>query len=48
MADKKYMLAPVELTKQQKQHLKKKALKTGDTMTTIVRGLIQKDMEAGK
>ena len=48
MKDHTEKLAPVPLTKKQKKYLARKAFKTGVPITTIVRQLIDKDMEAVK
>ena len=41
-------LAPMNITKQQKKYLKNKSHKTGVPVTTIVRQLIDKAIEADK
>lgn len=39
---------PVTLTEEQKQWLKDESEKTGETMTAVMRALIQKQIKAGK
>ena len=46
MSNKQEKLAPITLTKKQKQHLVKKSRKTGETIATTVRALIDKDMQS--
>ena len=48
MAEQTEKLAPVALTKKQKNHVKRKAKKEGVPMTTIVRWLIEADIEESK
>ena len=48
MAEHTEKLAPVAITKKQKKHLKNKAHKSGVPVTTIIRQLIDKDIEDSK
>ena len=48
MVDKVKKLAPVSLTNKQRKHLEKKSYKTNETISTIIRELIDKDIEEGK
>ena len=41
-------IAPVEVTEKQKKHLKRKSMNTGESISDIIRGFIDKDMEKKK
>lgn len=48
MAEQIKKLAPVSLTKKQRRHLDRKSYRENKAITTIIRELIDKDIEEGK